>query len=289
MEKQQLSTPNNSNNSNVCFCKRPALITISIDNEIVCKNCGVTFGYDENDDSINTIPSYHITKSKLNLYQKRQKGGNPYDTKRLLHVSNLRLEKNYNNNTVNSQDAAAFADVCGKLKLLNITSESCWKEYCTLKRKKITKFTRAKMMCLAIYQTCRQNKIPFDEQQIRDVMCQSLGVKNAPMLKNIIFKIHQDDNSDCNESKDDKEDKSKLQFYLNQHISQAQSRHKLTDVTALQHLSLRYYENFLSSCLNANQNNGMMDNESCHTRIDYDTMAKRAVLLALQRCVVMTS
>ena len=280
-----------NNNSTVCFCKKPTLITTSSDNEIVCKNCGVTFGYDENYDYTNTIPSYHITKSKPNLYQKRQKGGNPYDTKKLLHVSNLRLEKNHNNNhTVNSQDTAAFADICSKLKLSNITSENCWKAYCTLKRKKITKFTRAKMMCLAIYQTCRQNKIPFDEQQIRDAVCQSLGVKNAPMLKNIIFKTHAaDDHPDYDDSKNDK-DKSKLQFYLNHHISQAQNRHKLKDVTALQHLSVRYYENFLSSsCLNANQNNAVMNNENYCARIDYDTMAKRAVLLALQRCVVMTS
>jgi len=160
-----------------CLCqnKISELVTTVEESEIVCRNCGVVFGFDEDENS-NTIPYQHITKSKINLYQKRQKGGNPHDVKNMTHISNLRLEKNDNS------DIISFADICDKLKLSDITSENCWKSYCALKRQ-TSKFTRAKAMCLVIYQTCRDRCIPFDEDKIRDIVCQSLGVKNAPMLK----------------------------------------------------------------------------------------------------------
>jgi len=166
------------NDSKTCFCKKPILITAS-NHEIVCSKCGVVFGFDDEDDN-NTIPYQHITRSKINFYQKRQKGGNPHDVKKILHVSNLRLEKN-------NADIISFADICDKLELSDVTSENCWKSYCILKRQ-TSKFTRAKAMCLAVYQTCRSHHIPFEESKIRDIVCQSLGVKNAPMLKNVIFK-----------------------------------------------------------------------------------------------------
>jgi len=131
-----------------CLCqnKRPELVTTVGESEIVCSSCGVVFGFDE-DDNGNTIPYQHITKSRINLYQKRQKGGNPHDVKNIIHVPNLRLEKN------NNSDIISFADICDKLKLSDATSENCWKSYCILKRQ-TSKFTRAKAMCLAIYQTC---------------------------------------------------------------------------------------------------------------------------------------
>jgi len=139
-----------------CLCqnKIPKLVTTVEESEIVCRNCGVVFGFDEEENS-NTIPYQHITKSKINLYQKRQTGGNPHDVKKITHISNLRLEKN------NNSDIIPFADICDKLKLSEVISENCWKSYYTLK-KQTGKFTRAKAMCLTIYQTCRESKIPIE-------------------------------------------------------------------------------------------------------------------------------
>ena len=256
-----------------CLCqnKRSELVTTVEESEIVCRNCGVVFGFDE-DENIDTIPYQHITKSKINLYQKRQKGGNPHDVKNITQISNLRLEKN------NNSDIIPFADICDKLKLSDITSENCWKSYCTLKRQ-TSKFTRAKAMCLVIYQTCKDRCIPFDEDKIRDVVCQSLGVKNAPMLKSIIFKTEKEK---CHAESNGRE-----AFYLNLHLSQAQRDHDIEDITVLRRIATRYYEtiaNPLSSL--SSQNNGLsfvMRNNSNNS--DCNILAKRAVTLAIQRCI----
>ena len=265
------ATKNLQSSQDTCLCqnKTPELVTTVKENEIVCSNCGMVFGFNEDDNS-NTIPYYHTTKSKINLYQKRQKGGNPHDAKKIQHLSNLRLENN-------NSDIISFADICDKLKLSDITSEICWKSYCTLK-KQTSKFTRAKAMCLVIYQTCRENRIPFDEGMVQDIVCQSLGVKKAPKLKSVIFKIGPTNKTT--------ENNNKRQFYLNQHLSQAQKRHELADITSLQHLAVQYYENFMSSRLNKNKESSSMNNNHTDTITDYNILAKRAVLLAIQRCVV---
>jgi len=256
-----------------CLCqnKRSELVTTVEESEIVCRNCGVVFGFDE-DENIDIIPYQHITKSKINLYQKRQKGGNPHDVKSITQIPNLRLEKN------NNSDIIPFADICDKLKLSDITSENCWKSYCTLKRQ-TSKFTRAKAMCLVIYQTCRDRRIPFDEDKIRDVVCQSLGVKNAPMLKSIIFKTEKEK---CHAESNGRE-----AFYLNLHLSQAQRDHDIEDITVLRRIAARYYEtiaNPLSSlCLKNNELSFVMRNNNNNS--DYNILAKRAVTLAIQRCI----
>ena len=257
-----------------CLCqnKRPELVTTVEESEIVCSGCGVVFGFDE-DDNGNTIPYQHITKSRINLYQKRQKGGNPHDVKNITHVPNLRLEKN------NNSDIIPFADICDKLKLSDVTSENCWKSYCTLKRH-TSKFTRAKAMCLVIYQTCRDSCIPFDEEKIRDIVCQSLGVKKAPMLKNIIFKAGKEK---CHTEPNNRET-----FYLNLHLSQAQRDHDIEDITILRRITARYYETLVnspspSSSLKNNALSLVMRNNSNSS--DFNTLAKRAVMLAIQRCI----
>jgi len=232
------------------------------------------FGFDDEENN-NTIPYQHITKSKINLYQKRQKGGNPHDVKNILHISNLRVEKN-------NSDIIPFADICDKLKLSDATSENCWKSYCNLNRQ-TSQFTRAKAMCLAIYQTCRENKIPFDEGIVQGIVCQSLGVKNAPKLKNVIFKTEHSARNNCPENTD-----TKRLFYLNQHISQAQKEHDLDEITNLQHLAVQYYENFVSSRLNKNEESYFMNsNYHSNTTINYNILAKRAVSLAVQRCIIL--
>jgi len=256
---------------NTCLCnnKTPELVTTVEESEIVCRNCGVVFGFDEEENSNNTIPYQHITKSKINLYQKRQTGGNPHDVKNIIHISNLRLEKN-------NSDIVPFADICDKIKLSDITSENCWKSYCTLKRQ-TGKFTRAKAMCLAIYQTCRDNCIPFDEDKIRDMVCQSLGVKNAPMLKSIIFKTGKER---CHTKPNNRE-----AFYLNLHLSQAQRDHDIQDITILRRIAARYYETVVNIPSSSSLKNNGLSLAMRNNNSDYNTLAKRAVTLAIQRCV----
>jgi len=256
-----------------CLCqnKKPQLVTTVEESEIVCSDCGVVFGFDENDNNSNTIPYQHITKSRINLYQKRQKGGNPHDVKNITHIPNLRLEKN------NNSDIISFADICDKLKLSDVTSENCWKSYCTLKRQ-TSKFTRAKAMCLAIYQTCRDSCIPFNEEKIRDIVCQSLGVKNAPMLKNLIFKTEKEK---CHTKPNNRE-----AFYLNLHLSQAQKDHNMDDITILRRITVRYYETIVNPPSSSSlKNNGLSLVMRNNNSSDFNTLAKRAVTLAIQRCI----
>ena len=171
------------------------------ENEIVCKNCGVVFGFDEQQNATNTIPSHHNTNTpKINLYMRNQKGSNPHDVKKITKYKKLNVLDNA------SSDLALFSAICDKLSLSSHISEHCWRLYKKLKR--YDTITRAKAACLAIYLVCRKHSIPYDEQQIRNTVCQTFGVKNAPIFKSIIFKLsklgiildengkHQDNNSD---------------------------------------------------------------------------------------------
>jgi len=271
--KEKLQTSSLQEVTCLCQNKIPKLVTTVEENEIVCSKCGAVFGFDEEEwiGNNNTIPYQHITKSKINLYQKRQTGGNPHDVKNIIHISNLRLEKN------NNSDLIAFADICDKLRLSDITSENCWKAYCALKRK-TRKFTRAKAMCLAIYQTCRNSCIPFDEDKIRDTVCQSLGVKKAPMLKSVIFKTEKEK---CHTQPNNRE-----AFYLNLHLSQAQKDHNIHDITNLRRIAVRYYENIVNpSSISLKNNRLSLHMRNTNNNSDYNALTKRAVKLAIQRCV----
>jgi hypothetical protein len=130
-------------------------------------------------------------------------------------------------------------------------------------------------MCLAIYQTCGIHHIPFDESKIQDIVCQSLGVKNSPMLKNVIFKIHLNKKSNFSQNSSEKE-----RFYLNLHLSQAQKDHNIDDITILKRIAARYYENLVRPRLNNNGLSPFMKNAN------YNVLVKRAVKLAIQRCII---
>ena len=266
---ERVQTPSTQD---TCLCqnKERQLVTTVEESEIVCKNCGVVFGFDEEYNSNNIIPYQHFTKSKINLYQKRQNGGNPHDVKKIAHIHNLRLEKS------NNSDIIPFAAICDKLKLSDVISETCWKSYCDLKRH-TGRFTRAKTMCLAIYQTCIDNCIPFDEEKIRDVACQSLGVRKAPMLKSIIFK--------AGKEKGHPERNNKRAFYLNLHLSQAQRDHDIEDITILRRTAARYYETMTEPASTSLKNNGPSLVMKNNNNSDYNILAKRSVTLAIQRCV----
>ena len=134
-------------------------------------------------------------------------------------------------------------------------------------------------MCLAIYQTCMDSCIPFGEEKIRDIVCQSLGVKKAPMLKNLIFKAGKEK---CHIEQNNKE-----KFYLNLHLSQAQRDHDIEDITILRRIAVRYYENLVNppSSSSSLKNNGLSLVMRNNNSSDFNTLAKRAVTLAIQRCI----
>lgn len=253
--------------NNKCFCKKPNLITTPLDGEIICKDYGVVMGYDEFYDVKSRINVEHLSKTTLDLYQQRQLGTDYHNLKDFIVSKNLKLEKN-------NSCIAEFTDVCKKLHLPNFISEDAWQLFCKLKRqKKINdSFTRAKLVCIAIYQTCQNHSIPYDENMVQEIVKKSLNVKNAPKLQNVIFKRQT--------QKLSQNDSSKERFYLNLHICQAQKQHHILDITQLQRLSFQYYDFDVKrkSRLNKKQISRIM--------IDQNIISKRAVNKALLRCCV---
>ncbi|MGI9565580.1 MAG: hypothetical protein ACR2LL_01025 [Nitrosopumilus sp.] len=169
--------------NNKCFCDKPNLITTPIDGKIICKDCGVTFGFDEYYNLKNTITADHLSKTQLDICQQRQLGTDYHNLKDFIISKNLKLEKN-------NSCIAEFTDVCKKLHLPNFVAEDTWQLFCKLKKQKKNddSFTRAKLVCIVIYQTCQNHSIPYDELMVQEIVKKSLNVKNAPKLQNIVFK-----------------------------------------------------------------------------------------------------
>ena len=258
-------------NTSKCFCKeKPNLITTPIEGEIICKKCGVTFGFDECHNFKNTINADHLSKTQLDICQQRQLGTDYHNLKDFIVSKNLKLEKN-------NSCITEFTDVCKKLILPNFVAEDAWQLFCKLKRQKknYDSFTRAKLVCIAIYQTCQNHSIPYDESMAQEIVKKSLNVKNAPKLQNVVFK-----RQDQTWSQNNDNDSSKERFYLNLHISQAQKDHNISDISQLQRLSFQYYDfDVKKRCrLNKKQTSPIM--------VDYNIISKRAVNKALLRCCV---
>ena len=166
-----------------CFCAKPRLVTTINDYEIVCSRCGVVFGYDYNlyDENIN--PQRPKSKSaNINLYLLKEKGGSPRDN---YHIINKKLR------IYNHSDISEFSDICSKLNLNQPTTAQCWRLY--QKLRKNANFTRAKAACFAIYHVCKGNQIPFQEENIREIVRQTLGVKKAPKEKSVIYGNNRND------------------------------------------------------------------------------------------------
>ena len=262
----------------ICLCRKPDLITTQIEGEIICNNCGVVIGYDEFHDIKNRINADHLSKTSLDIFQQRQLGTHPQDSRDVVYTKNLKIEKN--NSTL-----AEFTDVCKKLYLPNFVSENAWKLFCKLKSKKKVNdsFTRAKFVCIAIYQTCQNHAIPYDEKRLQEIVKKSLNVKNVPKMQNIAFK-QQSRFIDCAASSPRKPiTNSKEKFYLNLYVSQAQREHNIFDISQLKRLSFQYYD----SDMERRKRRSSAD-QSCHyimmISIDHNSIAKRAVNKALLRC-----
>ncbi len=244
-----------------CFCAKPRLITTINDYEIVCSRCGVVFGYDYSlSYDENTIPQRPKLQSpNVNLFLLREKGSNPRDN---YHIIGKKLR------IYNHSDISQFSDICSKLNLNQPLTAECWTLY--QKLRKNAKFTRAKAACFAIYYICKGNKIPFQEENIREIVRQTLGVKKAPKEKSVIYKVNKLISSNELQEYNDGQTLDKKQFYLNLHISEAQK--KFGDelpINTLKRLAGQHYDLVFDSA------NGI-DN------IDPNTRAKRAVELALQ-------
>lgn len=187
-----------------CYCTKPEIVFLPFENETVCKNCGVIL---ENETSFqqdieNTIPYEMLCKINLNLHQRKQIGGDPHDEQKITSSKFHTHESD--------QNLLVFSDVCRKMSLNSTISEDCWTAFSHDK----SNLTKAKKMCHVIFQTLQNKAIPYDEKSVQEIVCSSLGVKNASDQRGIIFK------TDFVPGFDSKE--TKKRFYLNLFVQQAQ-------------------------------------------------------------------
>ena len=231
-----------------CYCAKPEIIFLPFENETVCKTCGVVLPNNESSYNIEqTAPHEMLCKTNLNLHQRKQVGGDPRDEQMMITSTKFHTE---------SDSLLAFSDVCRKLSLTSTISEDSWKLFCH----DTTNLTKAKKICRAIYQTLQNNAIPYDENMVQNIVCCSLGVKNASDLRGIQFKT----DSSAFASKE-----VKMRFYLNLSIKQAQNQYDISDVSALQKNSRYYMDTLIESFPNS----------------DYKTLAKKATEMARLRCL----
>ena len=256
----------------LCDCKKPNVITTPIEGEIICKDCGVVMGYDEFHDLKNRIDVEHLSRTTLDIFQQRQLGTHPNDSRDVVSTKNLKLEKN-------NSGIVEFSDVCKKMHLPNFIAEDAWRLYRRLKSNKTTddSCTRAKFVCIAIYQTCQSYSVPYDEIMVQEIVKKSLHVKNAPKMQSIAFK------KPTQFAYDESSNVAKKRFYLNLHVSQAQKEHNIFDISQLKRLSFQYFEfDMMKKKRKLNPNQPYQYDSM--TVIDQNSIAKRAVNKALLRC-----
>ncbi|MGH1521703.1 MAG: hypothetical protein ACRBB2_04950 [Nitrosopumilus sp.] len=235
-----------------CYCAKPEIVFLPSENETVCKRCGVVL---DNEESLsfqeieNTIPHEMLCKTNLNLHQRKQVGGDPHDEQKIVS-SRIHLHHS------SDQNLLVFSDVCRKLSLNGTISEDCWYAFVHDK----SSLTKAKKMCHAIYQTLQNRAIPYDEKSVQEIVCNSLGVKNASDQRGIIFKTDYAPAFDSQEKK--------KRFYLNLFVKQAQQEYNIEDVSIFKKKSESYLNILLDSFPNT----------------DYKTLTKKATIMAKLRC-----
>ena len=247
-----------------CFCAKPEIVFLSLENETVCKKCGTVF---ENDDILDglsfseieqTVPLEMLCKTNLNLHQRKQVGGDPYDEQKVIALSSSAKfnTRRHNYHKDSNQNLLVFSDVCRKLSLNSTISEDCWSAFTHDK----SNLTKAKKMCHAIFQTLQNKAIPYDEKSVQEIVCSSLGVKKASDQRGIIFK------GDCVPAFESKE--TKRRFYLNLFVQQAQKDLEIEDVSLLRRNTQQYMQELLK----------VFPNTDCKT------LAKKATEIAKLRC-----
>ncbi len=236
-----------------CYCAKSEIVFLPSENETVCKRCGVVL---DNEESLsfqeieNIIPHEMLCKINLNLHQRKQVGGDPHDEQKIVSSTKFHLHYSSDHNLL------VFSDVCRKLSLNGTISEDCWYAFVHDK----SSLTKAKKMCHAIYQTLQNKTIPYDEKSVQEIVCNSLGVKNASDQRGIIFK------TDCIPAFDSREKKKR--FYLNLFVKQAQQEYDIKDVSIFRKNS----ENYLNILLES------------FPKSDYKTLTKKATIMAKLRC-----
>jgi len=234
-----------------CYCAKTEIVFLPAENETVCKNCGVVLENETFQQEIeNTIPYEMLCKTNLNLHQRKQVGGDPKDEQKIVSSTKFHIHES-------DQNLLVFSDVCRKLSLNSTISEDCWTTFSQDK----SSLTKAKKMCHAIYKTLQNMAIPYDEKSVQNIVCSSLGVKNASDQKGIIFKTGFLPAFDSNETK--------RRFYLNLFVQQAQKEYNITDVSTLRKNSQVYLDDLMEM----------------FPKSDYRTMAKKATDMAIMRCV----
>ena len=232
-----------------CDCAKPEIVFLPFENETVCKSCGVVLENETFQQCIeNTIPYEMLCKTNLNLHQRKQVGGDPHDEQKITSSKFHTHESD--------QNLLVFSDVCRKLSLNSTISEDCWTVFIHDK----SSLTKAKKMCHAIYQTLQNRAIPYDEKSVQDIVCSSLGVKNASDQKGIIFKTGFLPAFDSKETK--------RRFYLNLFVQQAQKKYNISDVSIFRKNSEKYLDVLMRSFPNT----------------DYKTLTKKATNMAKLRC-----
>ncbi len=234
-----------------CDCAKPEIVFLPFENETICNSCGVVLE-NENESSFheieNTIPYELLCKTDLNLHQRKQIGGDPHDEQKIVS-SKFHIRES-------DQNLLVFSDVCRKLSLNSTISEDCWTAFVHDK----SNLTKAKKMCHAIYQILQNRAIPYDEKTVQEIICNSLGVKNASDQRGIIFKTGFSPAFDSKETK--------RRFYLNLFVQQAQKEHNISDVSTLRKNSEKYLDVLMRSFPNT----------------DYKTLTKKATNMAKLRC-----
>ena len=232
-----------------CYCSKPEIVFLPFENETVCKICGVVLENEEIFQNIeNTIPYEMLCKTNLNLHQRKQVGGDPHDEQKITSSKFHTHESD--------QNLLVFSDVCRKLSLNNTVSEDCWSAFTHDK----SSLTKAKKMCHAIYQALQNRAIPYDEKTVQEIVCSSLGVKNASDKKGIIFKTGFLPAFDSKETK--------RRFYLNLFVQQAQKEYNISDVSMFRKNSEKYLDVLIRQFPNT----------------DYKTLTKKATNMARLRC-----
>ena len=140
---------------------------ISIDNELVCRNCAVVLGTEQYQEKAGV--------SRLNLYLQLETGARkvvlPGQTKNL-HM--------------NSNDMGIISDICGKLAIRSALQHDVLRIYRNVLGMKLSKAASA---CFAIYYVCRKDGVPFVEETVRAAVTMAFGVQHAPTHLRVNFKV----------------------------------------------------------------------------------------------------